>query len=59
LYEKWIGIFERKIKSDYPNEKFLSDSKIHKLAMENARYMISVMTPTKMEYLAVQENVFP
>ncbi len=50
LYEKWIGIFERKIKSDYPNEKFLSDSKIHKLAMENARYMISVMTPTKMEY---------
>lgn len=50
LYEKWIKIFEKEIKASYPNEKFLSDTKIHKLAMENARYMISVMTPTKMEY---------
>lgn len=49
-YKKWIEIFELQIKKIYPNEKFLSDEKIHKLAMENARYLISVMTPTKMEY---------
>lgn len=50
IYEKWIGILEKKIKEIYPNEPFLTDAKIHKLAMENARYMISVFTPTKMEY---------
>lgn len=49
LYEKWITILENKIKQVYPNEPYL-EPKIHKLAMENARYMISVMTPTKMEY---------
>ena len=50
LYEKWINIFEKEINNTYPNEHFLSDTKIHKLAMKNARYMISVLTPTKMEY---------
>ncbi len=49
LYEKWINILENKIKQVYPNEPYL-EPKIHKLAMENARYMISVLTPTKMEY---------
>lgn len=50
LYEKWTSILEEKIKSVCPSNKFLDDKKIHKLAMENARYMISVMTPTQMEY---------
>ena len=50
IYEKWIKILEKEIKKRYPNEKFLDDKKIHKLAMENARYFISVMTPTKMKY---------
>lgn len=48
LYEKWIGIFEKEIKHCYP--KF-DDKNAHKLAMENARYLISVFTPaTTMEY---------
>ncbi len=49
LYEKWTNLFEKKIKSMYPNEPYLEKNG-HKLAMENARYLISVMTPTKMEY---------
>ncbi len=50
IYEKWISLLEQEIKRIYPNEKFLDDKKIHKLAMENARYFISVLTPTKFEY---------
>ena len=48
LYEKWIEIFKDKIKKAYP---VFEDKKIKKLAMENARYLISVFTPaTSMEY---------
>ena len=50
IYEKWISILEQEIKRIYPNEKYLDDKRIHKLAMENARYFISVLTPTKFEY---------
>ena len=50
LYDKWVLLFEKKIKETYPNEAYLSDKVIHKLAMENARYLISVLTPTKMTY---------
>ncbi len=42
-YNEWIKIFEKEIKSKYTN---LSDSKVSKLAKENARYLISVFTPS-------------
>ena len=48
LYEKWIEIFKDVIKKEYPN---FEDKRIKKLAMENARYLITVFTPaTSMEY---------
>lgn len=54
LYNKWIEIFEREIIKKYPNgyNKFFDPDgkKARKLAQENARYLISVFTPTNMEY---------
>lgn len=54
LYNKWVGVFERKIQEKYPNgcNNFFdaNGKKAHKLAQENARYMISVFTPTNMVY---------
>lgn len=48
LYEKWIGIYENEIKNKFPN---IPEKQARKLAMENARYLISVFTPaTIMEY---------
>jgi hypothetical protein len=47
LYEKWREILEKRIAEVYPNIK---EANIKKLAMENARYMIYVFTPTKMRY---------
>ena len=52
LYHKWSKILLPVIDSVYPkikDEKFRRD-KIEKLAKENARYMTSVFTPTKMLY---------
>ena len=51
LYEKWQRIFKEEIKkySDEENLGF-ADKHIEKLSMENARYMISVFTPTSMCY---------
>lgn len=47
-YNKWIHIFTEKIKEKYPD---FTDKQINKLALENARYLISVFTPsTTMEY---------
>lgn len=47
-YEKWISIFQEEIKKQYPE---MEEKKILKLAMENARYLISIFTPsTTMEY---------
>lgn len=46
LYEKWLKIFKTKIKSHYGN--IHDDSKIEKLAQENARYFVSVFASTKM-----------
>lgn len=46
LYDKWSGIFKRLISEKYPDMKIDVD----KLAMENARYMTSVFTPTSMVY---------
>ena len=56
LYDKWMGILEPKIKEVASEENFPklyqqgSDGKTtaQKLAQENARYMTSVFTPTKM-----------
>ena len=48
LYNKWINIFEAKIKSQYGN--IYNDSKIKKLAQENARYLVTVFMPTQMIY---------
>jgi len=48
LYNKWLNIFEIKIKEKYGY--IYNDSKIKKLAQENARYLISVFMPTQMIY---------
>lgn len=48
LYNKWLEIFTNRIKEEYPN---FNDKYINKLAMENARYILSVFTPaTTMSY---------
>ena len=48
LYEKWIKIYQEAIQEKYPE---IDEKKVKKLAMENARYLISVFTPaTTMEY---------
>ena len=48
LYDKWLHIFERRIRDTYPR---IEDMTRTKLAQENARYFISVFTPsTTMEY---------
>ena len=48
LYNKWMDIFKVKIKSQYGS--IYSDSKIQKLAQENARYLVTVFMPTQMIY---------
>lgn len=56
LYNKWMKIFMEKIKQVYPEKDFpkLYSQKgnqpalYEKLAQENARYMTSVFTPTRM-----------
>ena len=48
LYDKWIEIFKKEILEAYPN---FDEKRVVKLAQENARYLISVFTPsTVMEY---------
>ncbi len=46
LYLKWMDIFANKIKQEYGN--IHNDIKIKKLAQENARYLVSVFSSTKM-----------
>ncbi|MBR4618507.1 MAG: FAD-dependent thymidylate synthase [Bacilli bacterium] len=48
LYIKWIDILKVKIKNEY--QEVFSDSKITKLAQENARYFVTVFMPTQMIY---------
>ena len=48
LYAKWIEIFKIKIKAKYGY--IYDDSKIQKLAQENARYLVTVFMPTQMVY---------
>lgn len=48
LYEKWIDIFTKQINKVYPE---IEEKPVLKLAQENARYLISIFTPsTTMEY---------
>ncbi|MEG0826591.1 MAG: FAD-dependent thymidylate synthase [Bacilli bacterium] len=48
LYNKWIDIFKNKITIKYGN--VYDNSKIQKLAQENARYLVTVFMPTQMIY---------
>ena len=48
MYNKWTDIFKKLIEVYYGNKRSTKD--IDKLAHENARYMISVFTPTVMEH---------
>ena len=43
IYEKWITKFETLISKKYPQ---IDKKVVHKLALENARYFISVFTPS-------------
>lgn len=55
LYEKWIDIYKREISKEYPS---FDEKKVQKLAQENARYLISVFTPsTIMEYTVSFEQL--
>lgn len=47
LYDKWTKIFLGVIEKKYSKEPYVMKAK-EKLAQENARYLISVMTPTTM-----------
>lgn len=48
LYSKWINIFKEEISKVYSSE--FSETKILKLAQENARYLVSIFVPTEMIY---------
>ena len=52
LYDKWLGIYKDLITEKYQQKypQVFTDKKIEKLAQENARYLISVFTPTSMIY---------
>ena len=51
LYDKWLNIFVEKITQKYgENKPFFNEKRILKLAQENARYLISIFTPTSMVY---------
>lgn len=52
LYDKWLNIFKEAISKAYQEKypELFNDKKIEKLAQENARYLISVFTPTSMIY---------
>ena len=47
LYEKWTAKFMSLIAKLYPT---IDEKTVHKLALENARYLTSVFTPTTMAY---------
>lgn len=48
LYNKWMQIFQIKIKEKYGD--IYNASKIKKLAQENARYLVTVFMPTQLIY---------
>lgn len=48
LYEKWCGLFSKCIYNTYGSK--IDDRTVDKLAKENARYLLSIFTPTTMGY---------
>ena len=48
LYNKWMELFKKSISAKYGN--VFNESKINKLAQENARYLVTVFMPTQMIY---------
>ncbi|MBO5954396.1 MAG: FAD-dependent thymidylate synthase [Clostridia bacterium] len=50
LYDKWVEKLCVLIENRYGNQQYFDEKRIKKLAMENARYFTSVMTPTSMAY---------
>ena len=54
LYVKWTKKISEAIKEEYPD---MTDKEINKLAIENARYMLSVFTPTCMAWSIDYRNL--
>ncbi|MBO5910030.1 MAG: FAD-dependent thymidylate synthase [Clostridia bacterium] len=52
LYNKWLDIYKNLIRDEYQGKypQIFTPQKVEKLAQENARYLISVFTPTSMIY---------
>lgn len=50
LYDKWSDKLGKIIAEKYGHLSYFDERRIKKLAMENARYFTSVMTPTSMAY---------
>lgn len=50
LYTKWLNIFNKLITEKYGDIAYFNEKRINKLAMENARYFTSVLTPTSMAH---------
>lgn len=59
LYDKWLDTYKSLIKDEYQDKypHIFTDQKIQKLAQENARYLISVFTPTSMIYTASYQQL--
>lgn len=59
VYDKWLEMFKNRIakryKAEYP--QFFTDNRIEKLAQENARYLISVFTPTSLVYTTTYRQI--
>lgn len=55
LYNKWLETFKLKIKEKYGN--VYNDSKITKLAQENARYLVTSFMPTEMIYTTTLRQI--
>lgn len=54
MYFKWLATFEDLIAKKYAEKypKFFTESRITKLAQENARYLLSIYSPTSLIYTA-------
>lgn len=50
LYEKWFNILQKEIEKKYGDQPYFTEKRIAKLAQENARYFLSVFTPTSLAY---------
>lgn len=54
IYEKWQKIFNKRIAEVYPD---IDEKTRSKLSLENARYMISVFTPTHMMWTTTYRQI--